>query len=666
MQSAPDSINQLESRLSEIRDPKERVNLLNKIAWEKRFIDTHAAMEYAGIANQLSIQIGYEIGLAYSLRNEGICSYLLSNYEDGLLKTLEALELFERFNDQNGEASTFNIVGTIYEGLGIYASALDSYLKSAKHFQSLNDLQGQATVLNNIGNIYQKQGDYDKALEYHLSSLKIKESSGDLQGQAKSLNNIGLVYEKMGDVVNAIDYHIKCMKLTDSIGDTQGYATAFLNIGSFYHTLGNYEKALDYHFISLTIFDEMGDKNSLAITYNNIGRIYHSLGHYAKALENILEALNIATQINAKEILCDVYQALAAAYEIEGDFVNALDAQRKFTMFKEEMFNEETRRKMRSLQVNFEVIRMEREKEIYYLRNTELKRANVALEKSLKEAEQLRRDAEKRKEEAEQANKLKSELLGIAAHDLKNPLQTIMGFSRLIEEEADKPAQVVEMSNYIYNSSTRMFNIISNLLKMSAVESGTLNLNLQVLDFNQIVAAAAKNNFILAEAKNQKLQISLSRETYVIADEERLMDIFDNLISNAIKYSPIGKPVFISTEKMIIDSSETPSLEAITDAKSLEAFSSPKPQVFVRLSVRDQGQGLTEKDKTKLFGKFQRLSAKPTAGESSTGLGLSIVKQYVDLFGGKVWAESEGKDKGSAFIVEFPCVPPEEVVMVRE
>jgi signal transduction histidine kinase len=105
--------------------------------------------------------------------------------------------------------------------------------------------------------------------------------------------------------------------------------------------------------------------------------------------------------------------------------------------------------------------------------------------------------------------------------------------------------------------------------------------------------------------------------------------MLDNLISNAIKYSPTGKTIWLRTQ-------------AVPEKKR------------VLFEVRDEGLGFTEDDKSKMFGKFQRLSARPTAGESSTGLGLSIVKQIVELHGGAVYAHSEGRNKGAVFIVELP------------
>jgi signal transduction histidine kinase len=120
----------------------------------------------------------------------------------------------------------------------------------------------------------------------------------------------------------------------------------------------------------------------------------------------------------------------------------------------------------------------------------------------------------------------------------------------------------------------------------------------------------------------------------VLIDTDKMREVIDNLISNAIKYSPEGKTITVRVQHSKDDDAE--------DTSS------------VLVSVRDEGQGLTEDDMKKLFGKFQRLSARPTAGESSTGLGLSIVKQLVELHGGKVWAESEGKNKGSIFRIKLP------------
>ncbi|MCS7013469.1 MAG: hybrid sensor histidine kinase/response regulator [Chloroherpetonaceae bacterium] len=243
-----------------------------------------------------------------------------------------------------------------------------------------------------------------------------------------------------------------------------------------------------------------------------------------------------------------------------------------------------------------------------------------------------------------EANKLKTELLGIAAHDLRNPVQSILGFAELIKEMAKQNAGLVQAadlqkiehwSQRIIQSSQRMLGLIKDLLDMAALEEGQMRLRLATHDVSQIVSSVVAQNQPLARQKAQTIELSLQADCYVKADSMRLYEVVDNLLSNAIKYSPKGKTIWVSVKQHLRTDSTVPNC--------------------VRISVRDEGQGLTEDDKKRLFGKFQRLSAVPTNGECSTGLGLAIVKRVVELHGGKVWAESEGKNKGSTFFVELPA-----------
>ena len=136
-------------------------------------------------------------------------------------------------------------------------------------------------------------------------------------------------------------------------------------------------------------------------------------------------------------------------------------------------------------------------------------------------------------------------------------------------------------------------------------------------------------NQMLAAKKNQTLKLNIETNAFVMADEEKLNEIANNLVNNAIKFSPANKNITVTLKEK-------------------------NRQVI--LEVQDEGPGLTEDDKKNLFKRFTRLSAVPTDGENSTGLGLFIVKVFVEAQNGIVWAESEGKDKGSTFVVVFPAI----------
>jgi signal transduction histidine kinase len=171
--------------------------------------------------------------------------------------------------------------------------------------------------------------------------------------------------------------------------------------------------------------------------------------------------------------------------------------------------------------------------------------------------------------------------------------------------------------------------MVNRLLQSDALERAGLPVVTQPVDVGRLALAVVSALESQAEAKKQRIHVSAPDPSPVEGDEEWLRQVLENLLGNAIKYSPPRRSIWLSVAR-------TPAA--------------------VRLEVRDEGPGLTEEDKTKLFGRFQRLSAQPTGGESATGLGLYIVKQLVDLHRGRIWAESDGPGKGACFMVELPPV----------
>ncbi len=232
------------------------------------------------------------------------------------------------------------------------------------------------------------------------------------------------------------------------------------------------------------------------------------------------------------------------------------------------------------------------------------------------------------KERAEQANQFKGELVDIVAHDLKNPLTTIVGMSHFLQEENFDLAAVKDSAKAISGSAEQMVDLITDFLNVEAMEQGKINLKMQPLNFSELTGYVVSMNKGLADKKQQTIEMSLcdSPDCLVLGDSERLYQSIENLFSNAVKYSPIGAPIVIRVERAGED---------------------------VRLSVKDTGAGLSEDDQKKLFGKFQKLSPRPTGNETSTGLGLSIAKLIVELHGGKIWAES-APGRGSTFYIQLP------------
>ena len=225
-------------------------------------------------------------------------------------------------------------------------------------------------------------------------------------------------------------------------------------------------------------------------------------------------------------------------------------------------------------------------------------------------------------------NDEKNEFMGIAAHDLRSPLNAVKGYTEmLLEEEAmDRPEQA-GLLRRIHDATQRMVEMVQNLLDVNAIERGEMNLQLAPADLSSLLASAVETHRPRAAAKQQNLHLENEAGPITVRiDPNVMVQVLENLISNAVKYSPPGRNIHVRLKK------------------------SPES---VRCEVQDEGPGLSLEDQKKLFGKFARLSAKPTGGEHSTGLGLSIVKKMVEAMNGRVWCESE-PGKGARFVVEFP------------
>ena len=200
------------------------------------------------------------------------------------------------------------------------------------------------------------------------------------------------------------------------------------------------------------------------------------------------------------------------------------------------------------------------------------------------------------------------------------------------DENSEKDPEelaVRKMSNLINDSNKKTEQIIEELFQSSVVDGGSINLKKESVNLADLATEITEANKNIALKKGQVLKLFIESQPFVAGDILRLGEVIENLVDNAIKYSYqesiININVIAGDEKAYIE-------------------------------VKDQGQGLTEEDKVLLFTKFAKLSAKPTGGESSTGIGLSIVKTIVEMHGGKIWAESEGKNLGSSFIVELPKI----------
>jgi signal transduction histidine kinase len=231
----------------------------------------------------------------------------------------------------------------------------------------------------------------------------------------------------------------------------------------------------------------------------------------------------------------------------------------------------------------------------------------------------------------QRANGFKNEILGTVAHDLKNPLGVILGRTEMLTElisAGSSRDSVTAQVEHIRDATKRLTLMVDHLISDAMADAFDITIRREPVDIAGLVGEVADANQPLATNKQQTIAVSAPPNFVTMCDADRMREAIDNLVSNAIKYSPIGGKIAV-------------------------AVSREHTNTIIRIT--DEGAGLSPEDLGRLFGRFQRLSAKPTAGESSTGLGLSIVKRIIDMHGGQVTAKSAGPGQGSTFTVILPA-----------
>ncbi len=270
----------------------------------------------------------------------------------------------------------------------------------------------------------------------------------------------------------------------------------------------------------------------------------------------------------------------------------------------------------------------------------ELQRADADVEREalIQSLQRTRDRLQLQREAARAANSFKSDLVAITVHDLRNPLTAIISRADLVTtyltgtvslSQEDRLKKATQCADDIVTNSERMEKMISGILESSRANATQVSHTPSLFDLSHTLATVVSLNQDAAATKSIHIDLSVPVGLKLFADEDRLIEAIDNLVANAIKFSPEGSGVFLSVYVTEDD---------------------------VSFTVRDQGQGLAAGDVHNIFERFQGASAKPTGSEASFGLGLWIVKEIADNHGGHVTATSDGPGLGAAFTLTLPII----------
>jgi signal transduction histidine kinase len=649
------------------------------------------ALEYYNKSLVLFKEIDNKIDIAESLQNIGIVYWSQSDYPKALEYIKESLMNIKGIGEESEIAKRYHNLALIYTAMGNPSKALEYYFNNLRLFEEAGNKANIATTYNNIGTIYNNYIDSLKALEYYQKALRIQEELGDKIGLAASYYNVGRSNLKLERYKKALRFLNKSISISQELGDDRSIAMSKGIIGEIHFRQFDFEKALQYYNESLRVFEANGDKRFIAIRLVDIGELYFELskdsliaeiqgnlitlnlnrGYNLKnSIDNFSKAVQLLEEIGGVGSLISSLAALSDVYAAKGDFERSQIYFKKHIAIRDSIVNQETRTKIANLdakrenelnQKEIEHLKKENEYQTnitYYfiavsvliftilvvlfffyrskqksnfnleVKNEIISRANNELEALNDDLADKHWQISRSEKQLKETNATKDKFFSIIAHDLKNPLGAFRDITGLLVNEYDDftTEDRVEFIVLMNQSAKQLFELLENLLDWSRSQTGKIDFNPQEIDISILI----KNNIDLlsgiAERKNIELAMESENETNANVDINMVSTVIRNLTSNAIKFTPKDGKIILSSE---ISEDE------------------------IKVSIRDNGIGISEDDINKLFRIDVPHTTVGTADEKGTGIGLILCKEFIEKNGGKIWVESK-KDNGSAFYFTVP------------
>jgi len=608
----------------------EKVDLLNALALELRYCDLERAMDLtrqAAILAESSRPDGspYTPGLAQSLYLQGLFDMQRGFYENSYELLSKSLQLYEKEGSQPEIIRGLSTCGRVLTYLNDYPHALDYHLKALNISRLNHDWSAESTSLNSLGTLYTQLGQWNQALEYLNQSLELVKITNEPLAQADALANCSICHYQLGEEERALQTAQDSLTLYQSLGARQGEAEVLNSLGVIFLERGRVDQALEYFQQSLSISEEIGDRLEAARVLRNISNIYLSQEAIPQALTKLKRALDLAEEIHSHHEQMYIHQALAALYKQTEQPSLALTHLERATALHELIFTDHKNQNFRGLEV------MHRSETVHQeARSFQLK--NIALQQEIDERRQaeqaLRLANEQLSNEVKEREKLISDLDAFShmvAHDLKNPLTAITGYSTLLasllQDSGNKKA--LKYLEIMTQTSFRMSRIIDEMLLLASVREQPIET--RPLRMGEIVdEVLARLDHMLVD---DKVEVVLPTVWPVaVGYGPWVQEIWANYITNAIKYG--GRPPVIKL-----------------GANHAEGGK-------IRYWVQDNGAGLSPEQQQRLFTSFTRLDERRGPGY---GLGLSIVQRILERLGGEAGVESSGiSGEGCKFTFTLP------------
>jgi serine phosphatase RsbU (regulator of sigma subunit) len=370
-----DRLTYIRSKLKKTRDPLKRIDLRNQLAWEIRYTSQEESKKLSEEALRISKEKDYARGRAYARINLAVNHFLKSENREALELLRRALKYFTRSENEKGLSVALAFMGYVFESFGDYENGLEYAQKALEKVRMIRFNEGEAEIQSLLGIIYSRLPDYDRALNAYNESLKIRVKTRDKNAVASSHNRIGRIYSLKKDYDKALENYRMSLKIREELNLSSALPWTYLGIASTYEEMDDLENAKKYYGKNIEEGCGAVDKRCRLQSMAGMGRVLLRMKQAEEAHRLLDDSMILAKELKAKPLIYEIHFALADYYESSGNPAKALEHYKIYHELREEVNNDETRNRMKNQQIAFAVEKSEKEKEIFQLRNVELKAA---------------------------------------------------------------------------------------------------------------------------------------------------------------------------------------------------------------------------------------------------------------------------------------------------
>ncbi|HAN17057.1 MAG: hypothetical protein A2X13_05215 [Bacteroidetes bacterium GWC2_33_15] len=562
---------------------------------------------------------------------------------------MQAIEYAQKYNDFESLVKAHSFVGVAYRILGNYSESTDYFYKGLELAKKYHVIDQEGYAYINIGNLHIYQEYYNSAMENLYKALDIAEKTDNKRIKAYVLLNLGRAQMLKKDYDNALINFEKALSLREEIKQISGLAVCYKYMGDVYFDKNNFPAALNKYKESLKTVDKQSDQDLTSNLYVKIAATYLISGNYSLAEENANHALEIAKNIGAKLVIRDAFDILSQVYFQTGRFKDAAQSKTCIIKYNDTLFNQQLSEKIFNLEYRFEkekkqaeIDLLNKDKQINKLILTRTRILTFTLAVilllisgiliyfiySYRHRKRQNIILEQQKEELNKLNHTKDKMFLIIGHDLRGPVGSLISLIEILlsEEEISKNKSLVNTFNIFMKSVQSINDLMENLLFWAQNQGGEVVYVPEKLNVNLII----ERNLLIfkgvADSKEIHINSTIIDEFNALADKNMITLVVRNLVSNAIKFTPVGGYVNIGVHKK---------------------------NGFIKVDIEDTGIGFNKEILEKIFRKDSFFTTTGTNNERGSGLGLTLCQEFVTRMGGSIWAESK-PGEGSIFSFTVP------------